>query len=261
MRLAFISDIHGNLEALSAVLDDIYSVGVDRIICLGDVVGYGANPIECADAVFHEAAVTVHGNHELMVTKGRIDDYVSMLAATAARWTRDTMKPEGRKRGLKQKSLAARKHEIWTWLRKLKRTHRHNEMLFTHATPNSAEDYIMSREDARVIFESQMGGAQLMFCGHTHVPGIFHHGRDGKIKWMPGEEGNAYRVGKSPMIVNVGSVGQPRDHDPRACWAWISSDRRIRYRRLEYDLDSAVQKLFDEKALPNALAERLLLGE
>ncbi|MHC4830161.1 MAG: metallophosphoesterase family protein [Planctomycetota bacterium] len=261
MLYGVMSDIHGNLEALEAVLIDMHEHEVDRIVCLGDVIGYGPCPYETAELVSYVAAACVHGNHEQMVLRDRIDEYVSPLAATAARWTRKRLKPRGGKRDPRQSGRQARnQREIWRWLKSLPQTLRHEHFLFAHGTPEDAECYIITLEEALKVFKGQMDGAQILFVGHSHVPGIFHLNKNGRVDYAPGEFGKRYRIGKRPMIVNVGSVGQPRDYDSRACYV-LTDGKTIRYRRIEYDVESTVERIYKESGLPNALADRLLCGE
>ncbi|MFC1708248.1 metallophosphoesterase family protein [Planctomycetota bacterium] len=258
MIYGILSDIHGNLEALEAVLLDMEEQNVERIICLGDVVGYGPSPAETAELVNCVAAATVRGNHERMVCAKKIDEFVSPLAATAARWTCDQLKP--RSRGGKKGSRLARKRELWSWLRELPQSVRHESFLFAHGTPADPETYIVTLEEAQRVFKDELDGAQILFVGHSHVPGIFHRNRDGRVDYVPGEFGKRYRIGKRPMIVNAGSVGQPRDYDTRACYL-VTDGSALRYRRIEYDMDRTVEKIYEESGLPNALADRLLCGE
>ena len=259
MRIAVISDIHGNLEALEAVLADIQTLNVDQIICLGDIVGYGPNPFETAELVSATVGGAIRGNHELMVCGNAIDETVTELAAAAARWTRNQLEPRGSISGRRRPSR--RKRDVWRWLCDLPATLRLDDMMFAHGTPASAQAYIMSRADAQVVFQDEMDDARLLFVGHSHIPGIFHCGRSDRLKYAHGKLGRAFRVGRNRMIVNVGSVGQPRDADTRACYALVDEHRKIRYRRVAYDVALTVEKIYAEPGLPNALAERLLCGE
>jgi len=253
------SDIHGNLEALEAVLLDMEEQGIDRTVCLGDVVGYGPNPLEAAELVQYVAAATIRGNHEQMVMTDDIDELVSPLAATAARWTRAQLKPK-RKRSGRRSAGERTQRDVWSWLRDLPQSVRHNNFLFAHGTPRETEAYIVTLEDAAEVFEEQMDGAKILFVGHSHIPGIFRRNRRGSVEFTPGEFGRRYRVGKRPMIVNVGSVGQPRDYDSRACYV-LTDGTYVRYRRLEYEVERTVQRIYEEPGLPNALGDRLLCGE
>lgn len=251
MRIAVISDVHGNIEALHAVLEDIRRRRADAIVCLGDIVGYGPNPAEASDVVRAVASAAVRGNHEILVTE-RIDETTSPLAAESARWTRKKLSPAPR--------ASEAKKARWAWLRSLPRYVKLDEMIFAHGSPESPFIYVSDVGDAERLFRGHLHGARVCFVGHTHVPGFFlAHG--GKIAYVSGETGRRYRFERARVIVNAGSVGQPRDFDPRACYVLLRDDGSFEYRRIEYDVETTAAKIRAIKDLPNALADRLLIGE
>jgi predicted phosphodiesterase len=249
MRIAVISDIHGNLEALEAVLADIEGARVDTIVCLGDIVGYGPNPREVCDIVRPLAGAAVKGNHEAMVLSRGVDPRVSPLAATSTAWTRRRLEPRSEKARTR-----------WNWLRKLPRYVKYGELIFAHGTPHDAFTYILGVNEALRVFEREMHGTALCLVGHTHVPGFFVY--DGaQLAYGQADPGRKLRFKRVQAIVNVGSVGQPRDHDPRASYAIVGDDRSLEFRRVEYDVEAAARKIFETPELPRALGERLLVGE
>lgn len=253
MRIAVISDIHGNLEALEAVLADIERSRVDRIVCLGDMIGYGPNPREVCDIVSAFANGVVRGNHEILVLGRSIDSRISPLAVTSTLWTRKKLDPRSGRGGAQRKAR-------WDWLKKLPKYLKLGDIIFAHGTPNDAFHYVLGPEDALRVFETEMHRAKLCLIGHTHVPGFFVY--DGRhIAFGQADPGRAFRFKEVRAIVNVGSVGQPRDRDPRACYAIIGDDHSFEYRRVEYDVEVTAEKVYATKELPAALGERLLLGE
>jgi predicted phosphodiesterase len=253
VRVAVISDVHGNLEALEAVLADIERARVDRIVCLGDMVGYGPNPGEVCDVVAGVADAVVKGNHEMLVLGKAIEPRISPLAVKSTLWTRSRLTPRGSR-------ASERKRKRWDWLRKLPRYWKLGDIIFAHGSPNDAFHYILGPEDALKVFETELHGAKLCLVGHTHVPGFFVY--DGRhLAFGQAAPGRAFRFRNVRAIVNVGSVGQPRDQDPRACYAIIGEDRSFEFRRVEYDAELTARKIYAIEALPAALGERLLLGE
>jgi diadenosine tetraphosphatase ApaH/serine/threonine PP2A family protein phosphatase len=241
VKLAIVSDIHANLEALEAVLADLVPQRPDDIICLGDFVGYGASPNECVERLRPLISGAVLGNHDAAAV-GRLSlgDFNSD-AATAARWTEEALSPES--------------HE---WLAGLPYTLERGDALLVHASPfdPSLWNYVLSPVDAAEEFAAFE--QRICFIGHSHFPGAFElHGdeiryrRSEEIRLLPGAR----------YIVNVPSVGQPRDSDPRAGYAiYDSGAGAVRQVRLEYDIDGAMRRI-REAGLPPFLAERLRWGE
>ncbi len=241
MRLAILSDIHGNLEALEAVLADVDGRGVDDTVCLGDFVGYGASPNECVETLRARISGAVLGNHDAAAI-GRLSlgDFNSD-AATAARWTENALSAETR-----------------TWLEALPYTIERDAALLVHASPlePQAWHYVLSPMDAAEEFEAF--AHSICFIGHSHFPGAFE--RDGEEMRYSRLAEVTMRAGRR-YIVNVPSVGQPRDSDPRAGYAlWDSGRGVVQQIRLDYDVEGAMRRIRDA-GLPAFLAERLRWGE
>ncbi len=245
-RTAIISDIHGNLEALTAVLADIQQSNVDEICCLGDVIGYGPNPRECIDACrnFKFSLLGNHDNGALFDPEG-----FSSGAEKAIFWTRkqleDTSVPGAQAR--------------WEFLAKLPRTVREGSVMFVHGSPRSPlSEYIFPEDiyNERKI-ERIFGFIQgVCFHGHTHVPGIF---TESCRFFSPHDIGFHYQVGQQKLLINVGSVGQPRDSDPRSSYV-IFDGTEMEFRRIEYDATATCKKIHEIADLDNCLGDRLLEG-
>jgi len=243
MKIAIMSDIHGNLEALTCVLQDIKEQGCQLTYCLGDVVGYGPNPKECLLAMQQFGIPVVKGNHdEASSTDGPLDDY-TFWAVDALNWTRDKLQPE---------------HKQW-----LEQLPFHLELPQFDATLYHANghnpgrwDYIEKGFDAiRTLFTQN---TQFSFVGHTHVAKLIILNADGQIRDLP--PGNLTAVAGQKYCVNVGSVGQPRDGDARSSYVIYEPDARsIVYRRVTYPIEQTQSKMIKE-GLPGLLAARLALG-
>ncbi len=240
MRYALLSDIHGNLEALAAVLADCRD-RVDALLCLGDVVGYGADPAACVQLVGERCQAVVAGNHEAAVT-GRLDlAWFNPYARVAAEWTR------------RQLSATER-----AWLAALPLVLTVGEATLAHASPAAPEawDYLVGPEDGFAALGAL--STPWGFVGHSHLPRAWLTG-PGRRDWMP-QPGELVLEPGCRCIVNVGSVGQPRDGDPRAAYAiWDPEARRIVVRRVPYDVAAARRKIV-EAGLPRFLADRLVEG-
>jgi diadenosine tetraphosphatase ApaH/serine/threonine PP2A family protein phosphatase len=240
VRYAILSDIHGNLEALDAVLAHAAS-RADAVLCLGDIVGYGADPVACIERVAERAEVVVAGNHEHGVA-GLLDlNWFNDRARAAAEWTR---------RRLDDDQLA--------WLATRPLVGDTDDATLVHASPvRPAEwDYVVSADDGYEAFAAF--ATRLCFVGHSHRAGA----------WSVGSSGRAYEPGATEIeleqgrryLINVGSVGQPRDGDPRAAYAvWDVAGRRVTIERVPYDLATTRGKIL-AAGLPRFLAERLTIG-
>jgi len=247
---AVISDIHSNLEALTAVLADIRARGIERVMCLGDVIGYGPDPVPCLDLIRQNCQVTLCGNHDQAVLLE--PNNFNVGAERACFWTRSCLEDE---------SDAKLRDERWRFLGQLPVKHVDGRMLFVHGSPRRPVNEYIFPDDVYTnptkmahIFERIEG---VCFVGHTHVPGLFSTEPDfyspeefnGKMDFGDGER----------RIFNVGSVGQPRDRDPRACYV-VVNDTIVEYVRLEYDVPSTVAKVGAVPALDDFLGQRLIDG-
>jgi predicted phosphodiesterase len=248
VKRALISDIHSNIEALQAVLNDIRQQGIEEIYCLGDIVGYGPNPRECIDEVMN-CKVCLLGNHD----QGALFDPEGFNtgAERAIFWTRAQLENSG--------GRAADGHRRWDFLGELPRNHQEGNFLFVHGSArNPLNEYVFpediyNRRKMEKIFALI---ERYAFQGHTHVPGVFTE----DFRFLSPDEINyEYRLSNSKCMVNVGSVGQPRDGDPRACYVMIDDDV-VRFRRVEYPFDQTIQKIYQVAELDNFLGDRLRDG-
>jgi predicted phosphodiesterase len=271
VRRALISDIHGNLEALEAVLDDIQQQRIDEIFCLGDIIGYGPNPRECIDLVMQNCEVSLLGNHD----EGALFDPngFNIGAERAIFWTRDQLETGGD---------SAQRERRWDFLSELHRTYRTGPYLFVHGSPrNPLSEYIFPEDiyNQRKMERLFQLVEHYCFQGHTHVPGVF---TEGYQFYAPEEIDHEYTLGDGKVMVNVGSVGQPRDGDNRACYlivedsanakAGAGSDAegetssaplgptRLFYRRIPYDFEATIEKIYAISELEPFLGDRLRQG-
>jgi diadenosine tetraphosphatase ApaH/serine/threonine PP2A family protein phosphatase len=240
MRYAIISDIHSNLEALEAVLKDIEGQDVDQLLCLGDVVGYGANPNECTQRIRDSVSHIVAGNHDFAAI-GKTDiSYFNPHAKRAVSWTAKTLNQDHAQ-----------------YLSQAPYTMIVEDLLLVHATPSDppAWSYLLSAQMAASEFAAF--GEPICLIGHSHQPLAFSTAEDAQ-SWsgekLSCDSGEQY-------IINVGSVGQPRDGDPRACYAIFDlHEHAIQLRRVTYDVREAQRKIL-QAGLPPVLAIRLAHGE
>lgn len=250
MRTAVISDIHANLEALQVVLDHIDKQRVDRIICLGDILGYGPNPVECVDLIAERCEWSLMGNHDFGALYEPTN--FNQAAEQAAYWTRAQFEAEP------DSTKAARR---WEFLGKLRVRVLDGPFLCVHGSPRRPineylfpEDAINSPVKMQQIFERV---EKYCLVGHTHVPGVFTNEPD---FYPPDDLGGMYRLNNGEKaIINPGSVGQPRDLDPRSSYAIVSDDQ-VEFFRLEYDIDAVVEKIQRVPQLSDWLGERLREG-
>ncbi len=246
---AILSDVHGNLEALRAVLADIAQQGARDIYCLGDVVGYGPDPRACLDLA-RTWSMVLMGNHDYGVSAGA-DDF-TVEAARALLWTAGQLQAPVPTPEAAQERLA--------FLASLPLEHREGDFLFVHGSPRDPLiDYVFP-EDAFDHGKMQVLFSLIDRCcfqGHTHVPGVFTE----SLSFLnPTQLGGEYRLTKEKAMVNVGSVGQPRDGDPRASYVLLEDDRVV-FRRVEYDVEATAAKIRAIVDLPPRLADRLRRGE
>ncbi len=244
MRFGILSDIHGNLEALDAVLGALEGERIDRYLCLGDIVGYGASPNECLDLVTGLTTVVIAGNHDHAAI-GKLDIATfNPFAAEAARWTRRQLTPAGRR-----------------YLAELPYTRRIGDLYAVHASPADPPAWHYLTSLGRVIegFEALPAGVTVCVLGHTHSPGIFESRiAEDRCREVPAQV--HVMALESRYIVNVGSVGQPRDGDPRAAYCVFDvGEGRLEIKRVSYDVETAQRKI-RAAGLPDLLAERLAHG-
>ncbi len=257
MPTAVISDIHGNAEALKQVLADIDARGIDRIISLGDIIGYGPDPLECVDIVRRRCAWSLMGNHDFGVLYEPTNFNPS--AESAAFWTRDQFDAET------DDKLRAERYEFLGHLRVRvvePSPGGDTPILAVHGSPRRPINEYIFEEDARnapdkmeSLFERV---ERIAMVGHTHVPGVF---TDEPDFYPPSELGDStYKFFKDEKaIINVGSVGQPRDMDSRASYAILHADQ-LEFVRVEYDIAKTAERIKAIPQLTDWLGERLYEG-
>jgi len=271
---AVISDIHGNYEALQVALADIDRRSLKTIFCLGDIVGYGASPKECLDMVIERCEFSLCGNHDQAVFFEPSNFNVG--AERAAYWTRQVLEDESNK---------PKRDRRWEVLGRLPIRKEAKSLLLVHASPRRPINEYLFPEDvytnpAKILDNFKRLEAQQLAClvGHTHVPGVF---LDDPCFDPPGEltEAGVYTItADEKAIINVGSVGQPRDRDPRLCYVVVYETGEsppdcdpinvgpgedylmVEFVRLEYDVEKAARKIYDVPELDDFLGTRLFEG-
>lgn len=241
MRVALISDTHANLAALEAVLAAAHEAGADSVWCMGDLVGYGAEPDAVVARLREARASCVLGNHDAAaIGRLSVEDF-NPAAAAAARWTAKAMAPETR-----------------SYLDELPLVQRDDLAERCHGTlADPIWEYLASTSAARRHFALQR--ATFSFVGHTHLPMVTWPEGDAFRAVRPGD-GESVELGDAPVCINPGGVGQPRDGDPRASWALFEiGERRVTFHRVPYDFETT-QRLIRGAGLPDSLAARLALG-
>lgn len=239
-RFAIISDIHGNLEALQAVLADAEAMRAPLIVCLGDIVGYNANPSECLELIRSLNCPIVKGNHDEEASSDSNPAGMNPIAYQALMWTRNQLTEEQKE-----------------WLRRLRMVRNVPPFTIVHSTLDQPAlwHYIINKFDAVSNFSFQF--TDVCFHGHTHVPKVFVH-ENGSAEEYAADDFSITPGHK--VFINVGSVGQPRDGDSRASYAIYDTDvNAVYFRRVGYDIATAQKKILDA-GLPEMLAERLERG-
>ncbi|MBI2193541.1 MAG: metallophosphoesterase family protein [Planctomycetes bacterium] len=252
--IAILSDLHGNLEALEAVLADIRSRGIEEIYCLGDLIDYGPDPEACVDRAL-QFKVTLMGNHEEAVMN--IPLGFNPVAKRSLTWTRSLLKP-----GLFSSQNGRRR---WSFIRQLPRSYEMDDILLVHGSPRDpTNEYIMKGDTEDLLGEIPEKIREILelvrrfcFVGHSHLPGLI---TDEGIFYTPAEIEEFFPVaGSRKLVVNVGSVGQPRDGDNRACYVTLD-DNVVRFHRVAYDFNATIEKVKGIEALDKFNGERLAAG-
>jgi predicted phosphodiesterase len=248
VKRAIISDIHSNLEAFEAVWADIREQQITEVYCLGDLIGYGPNPCECVDMAM-QCQVCLLGNHD----QGALFDPEGFNsgAERAIFWTRLQLESGP--------GTPAQRNQRWDFLGELARNHQDGDLLFVHGSArNPLNEYVFpediyNRRKMEKIFALV---PKHVFQGHTHVPGVFTEDMN---FFSPEELHYEFRLPEQKVMVNVGSIGQPRDGDPRACYVVLENDL-VRFRRIEYPLETTIAKIYNVPELDNFLGDRLRDG-
>ena len=239
MKYALISDVHANLEALTAVLEEIESMDIDNIFCLGDAIGYGANPEECAKIIQGKCDICLMGNHEAAVV-GNLDiSYFTQYAKDAALWTRNNVS-----------------EETLNWASNLPLISTMHNFTLIHGSLYQPEmfNYVQTIADAEYNFNVLQ--TDILFLGHSHQPLAFFNTEP--MTYTLGPEIELDNSDK--VIVNIGSVGQPRDENPLSCFAvYDTEENLVELFRVEYDYETTAKKIL-AAGLPEALAIRLSIG-
>ena len=252
--LAIISDVHGNLEALAAVIDDIRGQGVRTIYNLGDTVGYGPDPAACIDLVDAACAVNLCGNHDYAVLFDA--EGFNPIAKKSVDFHRKMLRP-----GPDNEDSEAQRR--WAWLANLEPMHEGGGFEAMHGSPRQPiTEYVLpsdpEMDPLKVSDVFSAMSQHLAFVGHTHFPGILEEGNESFL--MLSSLASRYRVTDAVRaIVNVGSVGQPRDRNPRSCYV-IYDGESVNYRRVEYDVEKTVQKILSMPDIHPASGLRLRDG-
>ncbi|MEN6384889.1 MAG: metallophosphoesterase family protein [Phycisphaerales bacterium] len=255
---AIISDIHSNIEALTTVLADIEKRGIKKIYCLGDIIGYGPNPKDCLDLVIAKTQACVMGNHDYAILYEPAN--FNLGAERASFWTRGQLEAE---------DSAEKRHNRWNYLGTQQMRHTISADLegvkatldFVHASPRRPINEYLFPDDVYTTpakITAQFDRVKhICFIGHTHLPGVF---LDDPDFYSPDELDYVYPiVAEERAIINVGSVGQPRDKDNRSCYVYVE-ENNVHFVRLEYDFKTTQKKIYDIPELDNFEADRLSEG-
>ena len=246
MRIAVLSDIHANKPALDAVLAEIDKEPPDELWCLGDLVGYGAHPNECTSAIAERADLCLAGNHDLAALDALDISSFSPAAAEAARWTREQLGDDER-----------------AYLEKLETTDESRDVAAYHASPRDPIwEYVLWPEQAGECIAGQ--ATRIALIGHSHVALCFRAADDGDVDETQGAQvaaGSTLDVTDGRWLLNPGSVGQPRDGDPRAAWIVLDTESwAAAYHRVEYPIEEAANAII-AAGLPEHLGRRLAVGQ
>lgn len=241
MRYGIFSDIHSNLEALKAVIDAYETEGIDRYLCVGDVVGYAANPRECIDKVRSFAEVTVAGNHDWASAGLFCTDYFNPVAKEAIVWTRHKLDDKNR-----------------YFLESLGLVYKNEDLTLAHGTLENPSEFNYMTNGYIAWRTFGLLETNICFVGHSHIVGSFTRDKDEGVYYRQDyiiniDEDNQY-------IINVGSVGQPRDGDPNAAYCTYDTEKKqVQIKRIDYDIPTTREKII-RAGLPRYLGDRLLLG-
>jgi predicted phosphodiesterase len=241
MRYGIFSDVHSNLEALEAVITAYQTEAIDEYLCVGDIVGYGANPCECLQRVRGMVLLSVAGNHDWGSCDLFNTDYFNAFAKRAVFWTRERLRQEER-----------------DYLRSLKLVFEKDNFILVHSMLIHPEEFRYMQDGGSVYTSLEVLSNQVLFIGHTHKAGIFIKNKEGVVYYT--KEPAVKIIAGSKYIINVGSVGQPRDGNPQAAYCiFDTAKKQIEIKRSPYDIKAAQDKII-RVGLPRFLADRLTWG-
>jgi len=252
VSIALLADVHSNIEALTRVFEDMESRGVSRLICLGDVIGYGPNPRECLKLLF-QSEVAIMGNHEEAVMFYGED--FNPKARASLEWTKDQLNSTDHDR--------TENYDLWNFLGTMQQVVEDEDVMYTHGSPRvPTREYVVPADSRNA--EKMSGIFELIkkvcFIGHSHIPHIYTSDLKHASPDALGGAIDLRKLGEDrKILINTGSVGQPRDGDNRASYATFDGNI-VRFHRLEYDVQTTVDKIYAEERIPNFLADRLLVG-
>jgi putative phosphoesterase len=242
MRYGIFSDIHSNLEALVAVIEAFKKESIDTYLCVGDLVGYAANPNECVETVKTLTNIVVAGNHDWAAVNLSSVDYFNPNAREAILWTRKNLNDLSR-----------------LFLESLKLKYKNDDLTLVHGTLNNPKDFNYMTDGYIAEETFRLMENNICFVGHTHIVGIFIKDKDEYISYQRNDSSSIRPENK--YIVNVCSVGQPRDGNPRASYCIFDTNRKeVIVKRINYDIKAARKKII-KAGLPKFLGDRLLLGK
>lgn len=241
MRYGIFSDIHSNLEALNAVMEAFSIEAIDQYLCVGDIVGYAANPRECIEKVQSLSCPVVAGNHDWAAVSLFSLDYFNPTAAEAILWTKSRL-PESNK----------------AYLENLKLTFKNNDLVLVHSTLDNPQDFNYMTDGFIAEETFRLLDVPICFVGHTHVPGVFT--KDGEERIHYREDNSCDVALGQKYIVNVGSVGQPRDGNTQAAYCiYDTATNKVEVKRVAYEIELTRKKI-NSAGLPEYLGHRLFLG-
>lgn len=253
--IGVVSDLHSNIEALEAIRAHMRRQGVSRVFCLGDVIGYGPDPVACLQYAMTEFEFTLMGNHEWAILNEALG--FNPVARGAVTWHKRALDPA--------LGTGTDRKRIWEWLSNLPLRKQHGQFHFVHASPSNPTDEYLLRSDVDEVMRRLSPKLTRAFkqvewitmVGHTHFPGII---TDDAEYMTPDDLDHVFEPKKNQRyFVNVGSVGQPRDNDNRSCYITLERGR-IRWHRVEYDVERTYQKVLGSGGLDKSLGERLRIG-
>jgi predicted phosphodiesterase len=242
MRYGVLSDIHSNVDALASVLRELDGLGMDTLVCLGDIVGYGPSPNETCDLLRERGCIAIAGNHDEAAVAGSEAESFNALARKAIAWTRDQLSASNRE-----------------YLRSLPREYRFDSFAIVHGAPAFHFDYIQNVADAQVAFERVV--APVTFIGHTHVAEVYYQDTGGRTYHQKLSSGGRIEIAPQyRYIISPCSVGQPRDRNPQASFAYFDDAQKVvEVHRVTYDV-MRVRERMEQARLPAQLGDRLAIG-